>query len=47
MAQIPFTGLTEDEVELFCQQMKDAGATKCEATKQPDGSYNVVVEHPD
>jgi hypothetical protein len=47
MAQVAFTGLAEAEVELFCQQMMASGATKCESSKQADGSYNVVVEYPD
>lgn len=47
MAQDTFTGVEEAAVDLFCEQMKAAGATKCERTKQPDGTYNVVVESPD
>ena len=47
MGQITSTGVTAEEVELFCEQMTAAGATKCERTKQADGSYNVVVDHPD
>jgi CRISPR/Cas system type I-B associated protein Csh2 (Cas7 group RAMP superfamily) len=47
MGQDTYTGLTEEEVELFCEQMMAAAATKCEKSKQPDGSYNVVVEFPD
>lgn len=41
-----YTGLTEEEVDLFCEQMKAAGATKCVKAKQGDGSYNVTVEFP-
>lgn len=47
MGQDTYTGLTEEEVELFCEQMMAASATKCEKAKQADGSYNVVVEFPD
>jgi hypothetical protein len=47
MAQIVFTGLNEDEVDLFCQQMKANSATSCESAKQPDGTYSVTVEYPD
>lgn len=47
MAQETYTGLTEEEVELFCEQIKAAGATNCTPDKQPDGSFNVVVDFPD
>jgi hypothetical protein len=47
MGQDTYTGLAEAEVGLFCEQMTAAGATKCEPAKQPDGSYNVIVEFPD
>lgn len=46
MAKDTYTGLKEEEVELFCEQMKSLGAT-CTKEKQADGSYNVTVEFPD
>lgn len=47
MAQDTYTGLKEEELTLFCEQMTSLGATKCESTKQTDGTYNVLVEFPD
>jgi hypothetical protein len=47
MSQETYTGLKEEEVALFCEQITAAGATKCTPAKQEDGTFNVVVDFPD
>lgn len=35
------------EVEQFCQDQRDLGATECTATDNGDGTSNVLVVSPD
>lgn len=36
-----------DEVEQYCKDQLDLGATKCTPTDNGDGTSNVLVESPD
>jgi hypothetical protein len=47
MGQFITEGVPNDEVEQFCQDQKDLGATKCTPTDNNNGTSDVLVEYPD
>jgi hypothetical protein len=47
MSQFITENVPNTEVEAFCKDQEDLGATKCTPTDNGDGTSNVLVEYPD